>query len=193
MAEAYPLHWPEGWSRTQDYERKWSQFKVTPDQALRELGWEVERLGGRYMVISSNAAVRRDGLPYAGQISKSLPDPGVAVYFERDGKQMCFACDTYALPWENIRAISKTIEAIRAIERYGATDMMERSLSAFEALPPPGDWRSELGINDASPSLEAVRSQYRSLVKTHHPDRGGDAEQFHRINAAWERAQRELA
>ena len=33
---------------------------------------------------------------------------------------------------------------------------------------------------------EAAKARYRELVKQHHPDTGGDAEQFKRIQAAWE-------
>ena len=189
MTEAYPLHWPAGWPRSARRER--ARFQTTFAQTRDELMRQVGIMGARYPVLSTNIELRRDGLPYAQQ--KEPDDPGVAVYFEYKGKQMSFACDRWDRVRDNVRAIQKTIEAIRGIERWGASDMMERAFTAFEALPPPGDWRADLGINDAAPSLDAVRTRYRDLVKTHHPDRGGDAEQFHRINAAWERAQQELS
>lgn len=189
---AYPLAWPAGWPRTEPHAREWGQFKVGYDAAVRELGFEVERLGGRYMTISTNAPVRRDGYPYADALKRS-EDPGVAVYFERRGRQMCFACDSYDRIWKNIRAIGKTIEAIRAIERYGATDMMERSLTAFEALPPPAGWRTVLGFAvDAGVRLEDAERRYRDLVKRHHPDAGGDPEQFRKLNDAIGQAREEL-
>ena len=193
MTERYPLHWPQGWPRTPDHERQWGAFKVTPDKAQQELIFEIERLGGRYPLVSSDVAVRRDGMPYADQARRKIHDPGVAVYFEKDGKQHVFACDQYDAPWKNIRAIGKTIEAIRAIERYGASDMMERALSAFEALPAPDGWRTVLGFpNGPCPSLREVRARYRDLVKTHHPDQGGDPDQFRKINEAYEQARHEV-
>jgi curved DNA-binding protein CbpA len=42
-----------------------------------------------------------------------------------------------------------------------------------------------LGLQfDATP--EAIKSAYRRLAGTHHPDRGGSPEVFHRIQAAYE-------
>ena len=191
MTERYPLHWPDGWPRTPDNQRQWGVFKVSPDKARREVLREIELLGGQYSLISSDVAVRKDGQPYADASRRKIHDPGVAVYFMLKGKQMVFACDRYDAPWKNLRAIGKTIEAIRGIERWGASDMMERALSAFEALPAPGGWRQELGLGSDCTFAQA-QARYRELVKQHHPDRGGDPEQFRRINEAFEKARKEL-
>lgn len=142
-------------------------------------------MGGRHPVLSTNIPLRRDGLPYANQ--PEPVDPGVAVYFEYKKKSMSFACDRWDRVRDNVRAIEKTIEAIRGIERWGASDMMERAFMAFEALPAPGDWRADLGLPPEATPADA-KKRYKDLVKTHHPDRGGDAEQFNRINRAYEAA-----
>ena len=184
MTEAYPLHWPSGWPRTPAHSRKCGQFKMTPDKARKELLQEINLLGGNYPLISNNVEIRRDGAPYANASRLKINDPGVAVYFEYNGKSMTFACDRYDATYKNMRAIGKTIEAIRGIERWGASDMMERALSAFEALPPPDGWRKVLGVNIAA-SREDVKKKYLDLAKTHHPDRGGDKVQFQRINEAY--------
>jgi hypothetical protein len=42
-----------------------------------------------------------------------------------------------------------------------------------------------LGINTDTP--EAVTGAYRKLAAKHHPDHGGDAQEFHRIRVAYER------
>ena len=39
-------------------------------------------------------------------------------------------------------------------------------------------------------SLEECRTAWRRLVKTHHPDHGGDTEQFKLVGAAWDAIQR---
>lgn len=132
--EAYPLHWPPGRSRTQSYKRIASRFDMTPDRARRELRLEAER-HGRQIVISTNVQLRRDGEPYASRNAPS--DPGVAVYFLRKGRPVCFACDQYQQVWENMRAISKTLEAMRGIERWGSAEMLDRAFTGFEALPSP--------------------------------------------------------
>ncbi|GLQ36704.1 hypothetical protein GCM10007908_03240 [Rhizobium albus] len=185
-AEAWPLSWPAGWPRTQQPAR--SRFDVSFVMARDGLFEEIARMGGRYPVLSTNIELRRDGLPYASQ--KTPNDPGVAVYFERKGKQMVFACDRWDLVKDNIRAIQKTIEAMRGIERWGASDMLERAFSAFEALPAPGaepkrTWREVLGILPDVPASRAlIEAFYRDRARTAHPDAGGSAEAFHELQQA---------
>jgi hypothetical protein len=162
-ADAYPLAWPQGWDRTPRHRRSSGAWRSNSFYIVRRaLENEIARLGGRYAVISTNALVRQDGAPYASEIGKVHDDPGVAVYFERKEKQMVFACDTYDRIWKNMRAITKTIEAIRGIERWGASDMLERSLSAFQALPPPESWRAVFGLY-VEPTLQQNR-QRRGIV-----------------------------
>ncbi|MFN5698116.1 MAG: J domain-containing protein, partial [Cyanobacteriota bacterium] len=57
------------------------------------------------------------------------------------------------------------------------------------AAPPPDRKRAEaLVILELSwgASLAAVKAAHRRLVKLHHPDMGGDAESFRRINDAYQ-------
>ena len=184
--QAYPLHWPEGWPRSK--KRKRSRFDVGRGQAVQELLWEIERMGGRYPVISTNLAVKRDGLPSGNQ--KEPDDPGVAVYFEAEGKQKVFACDKWSTVQDNMRAIHKTIEAIRGIERWGASEMMERAFSAFDALPPPKSWRDTFA--DVS-TREDLKSRYHEKAKKVHPDSGGSEAAMAELNAHYEEARRVLS
>lgn len=193
MAEAFPLHWPEGWPRTKSPTK--SRFDVSFTESRDGLLAEVQRLGGRYIVISTDIETRQDGLPYANQ--RAPKDTGVAVYFERKGKQMVFACDRWNTVKDNMRAVAKTIEAIRGIERWGASEMLERAFSAFVALPAPGStrkrpWQDVLGIGPGVYPVTAaiIEDQYRRLAKKHHPDAGGSAEAFHELQQAREEALR---
>jgi len=43
-----------------------------------------------------------------------------------------------------------------------------------------------LGITKDNPTDDDIKSQYRAMVKKHHPDAGGDPEEFRRITAAKE-------
>lgn len=180
MTDAYPLAWPHGWPRTKSRQR--ARFDMTMDRATREVVNEIARLGGRYVVISTNIPVRRDGLPYANARPNNA-DPGVAVYFERKGKQMVFACDKWDQVKDNIRAVCKTIEAMRGIERWGASDMMERAFSAFTAIEPP---RSPWGVLGVKPNAtrEEVEAAYRAKAKEVHPDTGGSTAAMAELNQA---------
>lgn len=181
MIEAYPLYWPEGRPRTSYHRRKDSKFKPNFAVCRDALIAEVSRLGGKKTILSTNIALRQDGLPYANIAEPS--DPGVAIYFDYKGKAMCFVCDQYRKTRENIRAIGLTIAAIRAIERYGSSDMMERAFRGFTALPEQASdtWRSILGIELGRPSKDEIETAFRGLVKQHHPDIGGDPEKFRQL------------
>jgi hypothetical protein len=76
-------------------------------------------MGGTGVILSTNIPLRNDGLPYAN--SREPNDPGVAVYFRYQKRDLCFACDAYTSVRENAYAIAKTVEALRGIERWGAS------------------------------------------------------------------------
>jgi hypothetical protein len=186
---AFPLAWPEGEPRTPPHKRQRARFELRFAAARDDLLEELRRLKARYPVLSTNVSLRRDGLPYAS--APPPADPGVAVYFLLDDDQMVFACDKWDKVEDNVRAIGKTIEALRGISRWGARNMMKRAFSAFKALP-AADWRSVMGILDAGVTLEQVKARYRELAAKLHPDTGGSHHAMQRLNAAWEQAQKEL-
>lgn len=106
------------------------------------------RVDQRSIVVSSNLIIGRRGLPLKPS-GRGPEDPGVAVWFYRlsfvDGhykkKLFCIACDAYDDVTSNMRALGKTIEALRGIQRWGSTLLLERAFSGFEhqALPEPED------------------------------------------------------
>jgi len=193
--ESYPLYWPEGWPRHTG-QREHGSFKGTQGKVQEELKAEIDRMilgndARRYtataVIISTNIPLRADGLPYANQ--KPPADPGVAVYFRRKGQHQCFACDKYDTVWKNMRAIQKTIEALRGIERWGSSEMLDRAFTGFAALPAPGKrpWWEVLGLTGTE-NLAAIKARFRELAKIHHPDAGGTADRFAEINNAYQQA-----
>ncbi|MBF0239890.1 MAG: DnaJ domain-containing protein [SAR324 cluster bacterium] len=190
---AYPLTWPAGWYRTPLRNIQHSRYHDRSIASARDaVTEEVRLLGGNELIISSNLELRQDGLPRSRQ--RQPEDKGVAIYFHYRGKPMSFACDQWNSVEDNLWAINLTIEAIRMIERAGASDMMERAFRGFEALPaPPGsNWWEILGVAQSC-TLEEVQSSYRSLVRKHHPDMGGSIEFFHKIQEAYKSAQSSLS
>lgn len=190
---AYPLHWPDGQKRKSWTQRQDARFKVTLAQARDHLIAELARLGARHVVVSTDIPLRNDGLPYA-RFNRPA-DPGVCVYFAFEGDQHAFACDKWNRIEDNMRAIGKTIEAIRGISRWGSSDMMKRAVSAFKELPAQPDaedWRRVLGLGPGSHMISRVHTRYRALARVHHADMGGNEQEMKRVNAAWEAAQKEL-
>ena len=190
--EAFPLYWPEGWPRTKF--RTSSKF-ITGFGAARELLFaEIRRMGGQKPILSSNVPLRNDGMPRANMPNPS--DPGVAVYFSYRQHDMVFACDKYHKVMDNVYAITKTIDALRGIKRWGASDMMERAFFGFKALPRKASqpWRDVLGIPaDSLVNRQVIEDAFRTLARVHHPDAGGDPEKFHEITQAREAARMEVA
>lgn len=203
--EAYPLSWPPGRARTGQYSREHAKFDVTFARARDNIVREVTLLaGGRWgpdpqIVISTNIALRRDGLPLAGQ--RQPDDVGVAVYFLYKKRQMSFACDRWHKIEHNMQAIAKTIEALRGIARWGTGDMLEAAFTGFTALPPPSagstsasgahrTWRDVFGTGVTN--RDQLNAIYRRLAAAHHPDRGGDPAKMAELNAARDEALREL-
>jgi hypothetical protein len=185
VIEAYPLYWPEGWKRTEAWRRQRSRFKTGFAVARDFLIAEIKRLGGRDIILSTNVPLRGDGLPYAS--AKEPADGGAAVYFTYKAKPMCFACDRYRLVKENIHAIGLTIEALRGIERWGASDMMERAFRGFAALPENASqsWSTVLGFQPGSVvTADMVESRFRELAMQHHPDKGGNPDKFRQLVSA---------
>jgi hypothetical protein len=188
---AYPLNWPAGRPRSRGRSR--SRFKRSGDSARRELQREVHRLGGTRLVISTNQELRQDGWP---RFDRRPPtDPGVAVYFHRKAKRQAFACDKWTTVGDNLWAITKTLEALRGIERWGTGDMVDAAFTGFLALPAampvPRRWWEVLGV-DPTAVPATVEDSVRRLRMETHPDRGGSTQAFQEVEQAWESFKQDL-
>lgn len=197
IVSAYPLCWPTGWDRHKG-RREYGQFKGNMSQARGFLIDEVSRLvlGARArsyvytdLVISTNTELRGDGLPYSNR--RKPEDPGAAVYFERDGKRICMACDKYDEIWKNLKAIGKTVEAMRGIERWGSSELLDRAFTGFLGLPEKSAsetcW-SLMGFEGSTKDLDAIKRARNRMSALAHPDRGGSTAAQAAINEAYAQA-----
>jgi hypothetical protein len=178
------------------------QFKAGWSSTIELLGLELRQLVARDIVLQLDLTerdLRRDGLPRA---NARPGHPGVILAFDSTQGPLQFACDTYQW-WEtNVRVIALTLQALRAVERYGATKTGEQ-YRGWQALPPPAvpggamtpeqaarfiaehsghpqDWRAVLG-NWAGARTDAYRAAARRL----HPDTDtGSHEAFTRLQEA---------
>lgn len=186
--EAYPLAWPAGLPR--DAFPEDARFRTTFGRARDQLMKEVRMLGAEgEIILSTNIPVRNDGLPYAKFAAPR--DPGVAIYFKLNGKPRSFGCDHWRSVEDNVHALSLTISAMRGMERWGVSQMLERVFQGFTALPAPSSWRSIFSLGKDA-DLAAAEAAYKALAKKCHPDNGGTAERMVELNAAIAEARTEL-
>lgn len=182
---AYPLYWPDGWPRTEEHKRKRARFDDrSVYQGRRTLSDEVRRFGGTELIISSNLELRLDGNPRSNQ--RQPRDAGVAIFFKRNKMDMALACDIYLTVEDNLWALCRTLEALRQIERDGSPALINRAFKGFMALPDPDarEWWEVLNVARTA-SNEEIRKAYIGLAKQYHPDHGGDAAMFDRVQKAY--------
>jgi hypothetical protein len=149
------------------------------------------------ITVSSDMPLRNDGMPRSDRGEPA--DPGIAVYFKFYGRDLSFACDSYLTTRDNIRALALTIKALRGIQRWGASDLMDRAFRGFAALPvqATSPWRETLGFKEHElVTADKIESRYRELVKKHHPDYNPNdpysEERFRQIVEARSIARREV-
>jgi hypothetical protein len=191
---AYPLAWPPDHKRA-PY-RESSRFgtnssiqskRTSLNEVINDLILELQRLGARGVTISANLALRQDGYPKSGQAQPM--DPGVAVYFTLNKKSIVLPCDRWHRVECNLMAVVKHIEATRGLARWGV-GTLEKHFDGFARLPEKAQadpWWRTLNVEPTA-KREEIDKAFRSLAKSHHPDAGGDVEQWHRISDAYDMA-----
>lgn len=217
----YPLSWPHGWKRTPVNERAPVSFresamveksnyesvngsfqrvtkqvkgskKVTLPTARERLAAQVEFLGAKNVLVSTNMELTRYGEPRADRVAPR--DPGVAVYFELKGKDRVLACDRWDSVAGNMAAIANHIDAIRRVDRYGV-GTLDQAFAGYDALPPPSaenraPWRGMLGFKpDTKVTRADVDVNYRAMAKHAATDEGA----LLQLNLAREAAYKELS
>ncbi|MGN6109522.1 MAG: J domain-containing protein [Kofleriaceae bacterium] len=218
--DAYPLQWPAGWRRTPVAERVRARFarkerqfrdygngntsswttnkQLSIADAVHRVRQALERFGFNDddIVISSNLGLRLDGLPRSGQ--REPADPGVAVYWRDAAVTQAMAIDQYDRVADNLAAVAATIDAMRAIERHGGAQILNRAFQGFKALPSEAtpsmdaataaivlsNYSSTLSQGEVLRSWEAARTAVRAARAKEHPDRGGDVARWHNVEVA---------
>ncbi len=201
---AHPLYWPDNVPRTVPHQRTWPQFQErTIASAVGMILAEINRLNGRRwdyedpsVIVSTNVKPKLSGGP-----ASNAPEPadtGVAVYFKlriyTGGKwfeRPCvMTCDRWMKVNLNLIAIAKDIEAQRARLRWGCTNI-EQAFRGYVAIPEKcggASWWVTLGVPSTATS-DQVDAAYKKAAKIHHPDVGGDVEQWTKIRQAYDQAQ----
>lgn len=169
-----------------------SRFRSTYGQTLRDLESELLHLRARSIVINAGfRSVRNDGWPYAA----ARPDhPACKLQFvDRNGNTLVFRGEQYNSFEDNLRAIAMTLEALRAVDRYGV--VKGEQYAGFKQLgqaAPPAPPMNALDVlcrlSGLFPAdvLANPRRAFLFACKRHHPDAGGERSNFEQAQKAYE-------
>ncbi|KKM94732.1 hypothetical protein LCGC14_1195440 [marine sediment metagenome] len=151
-----------------DIRHAFAMWDIDPSEF--EILWEEER-GGR------------------GQIMKR---PGAIVRYLRNSQWQTISCYGFPSRPENLRQCYLLLNRLRIAEQHGV-QYEGLSHSTEVAAPDTASARREsildaydtLGAGPEDP-LELIKDIYRRKSMYYHPDKGGDAEKFKRLTAAYE-------
>lgn len=191
MFQFVPLEqWPG--QRTKSPRR--ASFRAPWSQTLGLLTRELNHLQARQIVLQADVGrhqIKRDGMLYADATPRT---PGVILAFGSKHGPLSYPADAFDRWQDNLRAIALALEALRAVDRYGVTKRAEQ-YRGWQALPAPnGDHfdkesaaRFVLGILGWKPPYPPVidwADVIRTAEKASHPDRGGNAADFNKVQQA---------
>lgn len=174
-----------------------SDFKSNYSQTLNLLETELRKLKAKEVTIQAGfRQVRNDGWPY----SSAKPDhPAVALQFRTAKGVLVFRAHLYKRFEDNLRAIAKTLEALRAVDRWGVVEGQQYTgFRQLEAAPASGQmdrdaaaaWLaffSGVSSSELLGSRPKLEQAFRETRVKLHPDRsGGSHEGFVRTQQAYD-------
>lgn len=159
-------------------------FKSTYTKTLDRLEDELRHLKAADILIQAGfgrADIRNDGWPRVGIRASH---PAVVLSFRSAKRDYSFPCDTFTTFEHNLHAIAFTLEALRAVNRYGVTRGHEQ-YTGFAQIEAPKKWTVDdaahfLAVKIGATAQEVVedaedyRRLYRQAAAVLHPDRGGN-------------------
>lgn len=128
------------WPGEQTKSRQAGAFTAKYAQTLDLLEYELAKLHAKEITIQAfftHAQLRNDGWPF----SKAEPSgPGLILSFRTKDGALSFPCDRYTNFDDNLRAIALSLQALRAVDRYGVTRRAEQysGWKRIEAAPLAG-------------------------------------------------------
>lgn len=193
MIEAYPLQWPTGYPRTARVSNRFRFYPSSVYVEIKSLKEELGRMNAMGVIISTNIPTKGDGNPYSTYAKPS--DVGVAVYFTIDNRAMALCCDKWDSVEANLKALSMSVDALRGLDRWGVSDIMDRAFMGFKALPEKAasfPWWEVLGLaRDCTKSQ--IRDAYKKKAKVHHPNAGGEPHKWQELNEAYEQGLKQVS
>jgi hypothetical protein len=180
-----------------------SAFRAPWPATLELIGRETRLLGARLVVIQvdvTDAEIRRDGMLRA---NAKVRTPGVKVAFDSKHGPLTYATDEYAHWKANVRAVALSLQALRAVDRYGVSKSGEQyrgwtaigsgapqPMSVDEAAGFMAEHAARVlggrapGAVDILTDPAARAGAFKAAARVLHPDAGGSAEQFRQLAEA---------
>lgn len=188
-----------------DFGSKSGQFKARIHETIQKISDELDKLGAAQGLIELDIdaadlkRVKRGQFPSWGEERS----PRVRLTFTHpDLGPLQYPCGTYDYQRHNLRAIALTLEALRAIERYGACTGSQQ-YEGFKGLPPGEELDEYFGTPvDAAAYVARLAGKpestadailedadyfafcYKAAAKAAHPDSGGSDRQFQTLQQA---------
>lgn len=182
-----------------------SKFTATWSDTQEFLETELRQLRGKNLVIEIDVPetmIRNDGGLYARAKATS---PAVVLAFESKHGPLLYRSDQYFRggwgsrmdDWQhNVRAVALTLEALRAVDRYGASRSGEQyrgykalenwamhSMTVDEAV----EFMSRIsGVSADDIRHGGVAQAFRLAARKVHPDQGGNGSDMARLTEAHE-------
>jgi hypothetical protein len=173
-------------------------FQAGYPDTLNKLEKELIELKAKDVVIEAGfklADLRNDGWPKNG-IAPS--DPGVIIAFHSKHGPLKLHCDYFRRYEDNIRAIAMHLERLRLASLYGVGTRGEQykgyaqleapaapiTMSVDEAAALLGSYISLSASELLSNGGQDLADAYKIAARRTHPDRGGDINEFRRVNEA---------
>lgn len=158
------------------------RFRAPWNDTLDLLDVETAKLGVRGVIAVridvQRGDIRRDGMLRA---NASVGFPGIVVSFESRHGPLSYATDAYDHWQANVRAIALSLQALRAVDRYGVSKSGEQ-YAGWRAIEPPrpdgaGSPDEALrwleGVTETQGEGLSHRELLRRAAKILHPDRNG--------------------
>lgn len=202
------IHRPiDRWPQEPTRNPKPAPFRVSYSKTLELLRYELARIGAKRVYLQLDVTereIRNDGQIRAGAQPRSQR---VIVAADTKVGPVMLPCDTYNDWQANLRAIALSLQALRAVNRYGVTKRGEqyRGLKALPAGDGPVNAEESAAFiskHCGHPALvgeklkqsdiilfsDAFENCYRAAAKALHPDVAGESSR-----GDWDKLQRAAA
>lgn len=171
------------WPHAETKPRTYSRFQATWNVTLEDLAYEVDKLDGTNVVFGAGfreSDLRMDGWPRADRRQEPYLHPGVELSFDSRHGRLVYATDAFTDWRSNVRAIALSLEALRAVDRYGVSKRGQQ-YAGWAQLGPGGP------DVDRGRRLVEQHGGVRQALMATHPDHGGDPRDFADVQAFRER------